>query len=84
MFIYPYVSGELNYHVTNLVHGMRGRQVLPDGVFVISIPFDLLIDITENLRHIEWVLPEYVHDRDTNARHFVELIQTLEKESLTT
>ncbi len=81
IFIHPYVSGELNYHVTNLVHGMRGRQVLPDGVFVISIPFNLLAEITENLRHIEWVLPEFTNDRDTNARHFVELIQTLEKES---
>jgi uncharacterized protein (DUF169 family) len=81
IFIYPYVSGELNYHVTNLVHGMKGRQVLPDGVFVISVPFNLLGELTENLRHIEWVLPEYTQDRDTNARQFVELIQTLEKES---
>ena len=81
IYIYPYVSGELNYHVTNIVHGMRGRHVLPDGVFVISIPFDLIGPITENLRHIEWVLPEYIQDRDTNAREFVELIQTLEKES---
>jgi hypothetical protein len=60
---------------------MRGRHVLPDGVFVISIPFDLLGPITENLQHLEWVLPEYVQDRDTNAREFVELIQALEKES---
>lgn len=81
IFIYPYVSGELNYHVTNLVHGMRGRQVLPDGVFVISIPFDLLNEITENLRNMEWVLPEFTRSRDENARHFVELIQTLEKEA---
>jgi uncharacterized protein (DUF169 family) len=80
IFIYPYLSGELNYHVTNLVHGMRGRHVLPDGVFVISIPFDLLGNITENLKQIEWVLPEYIQDRDTNARHFDELIRALEKE----
>jgi uncharacterized protein (DUF169 family) len=84
IFIYPYLSGELNYHVTNLVHGMKGRQVLPDGVFVISIPFDLLGSITENLKHIDWVLPEYIQDRDTNARHFDELIRTLGKESSTT
>jgi uncharacterized protein (DUF169 family) len=83
VYIYPYVSGELNYHVTNLVHGMRGRHVLPDGVFVISIPFDMLGPITENLQHLEWVLPEYIQDRDTNAREFVELIQVLEKESQT-
>jgi uncharacterized protein (DUF169 family) len=81
VFIHPYVSGELNYHVTNIVHGMRGRKVLPDGVFVISIPFNLLNEITANLSQIEWVLPEFVQDRDTNARDFVELIQTLEKEA---
>ena len=80
IFIYPYVSGELNYLVTNLVHGMKGRQVLPDGVFLISIPYDLLPSTIENLHHIEWVLPEYTQDRDTNSRKFEDLIETLTKE----
>lgn len=80
MFVYPRVTGEVNYFVTNLVHGMRGRQVLPDGVFVISIPWDLISLITENLNHMEWVLPEFTRDRDGNARAFEKEIQEIIKE----
>jgi uncharacterized protein (DUF169 family) len=80
MFIHPYVSGELNYIITNLVHGMKGRQVLPDGMVVISIPFDLLPGIIENLHHIDWVLPEYTRDRDANSRAFNREIEEMVKE----
>lgn len=80
MYIYPHVSGEVNYFVTNMVHGMRGRQVLPDGVVVISIPWDLIPMIVENLQHIEWVLPEFTRDRDANAKEFVKEIEAIVKE----
>jgi uncharacterized protein (DUF169 family) len=80
MFVYPHLNGELNYFVTNIVHGMRGRHVLPDGVVVISIPWDLIPMITENLQHTEWVLPEFTRDRDTNAREFVKEIGEIIKE----
>jgi uncharacterized protein (DUF169 family) len=80
MFVYPRVTGEVNYFVTNLVHGMRGRQVLPDGTFVISIPWDLISLITENLNHMEWVLPEFTRDRDANARAFEKEVQEIIKE----
>jgi hypothetical protein len=80
MYIYPHVSGEVNYFVTNMVHGMRGRQVLPDGVVVISIPWDLIPVIVENLQHIEWVLPEFTRDRDANAKEFVKEIEAVVKE----
>lgn len=80
MFVYPHVTGEVNYFVTNLVHGMRGRQVLPDGVFVISIPWDLIPKIIENLNNMEWVLPEFTRDRDANAKAFDKEVQEIIKE----
>lgn len=80
MFVYPHVTGEVNYFVTNMVHGMRGRHVLPDGVVVIAIPWDLIPTIVENLHHIEWVLPEFTRDRDTNASVFKQEIEQIVKE----
>jgi uncharacterized protein (DUF169 family) len=59
LFIYPYVSGESNYSVTGLGFGMKARKVLPEGLILISIPYDLLPMTIENLQDMEWVLPAY-------------------------
>ena len=58
-YIYPYLSGKLNYVVTGLGHGMRRRKLLPEGRQVISIPFDLLPSILQALKDMPWVLPAY-------------------------
>ena len=42
MFIYPYVTGELNMMVSGLHHGMRARNVYPEGLLFLSMPFNLL------------------------------------------
>ena len=57
LFVYPYVSGEMNYTVTGLGSGMKARNVLPEGLMLISVPFDLLPMMTENLQNMKWVLP---------------------------
>jgi uncharacterized protein (DUF169 family) len=58
-YAYPYLSGKLNYVVTGLGHGMRRRKLFPEGRQVISIPFDLLPSILQNLKDMPWVLPAY-------------------------
>jgi uncharacterized protein (DUF169 family) len=62
IFVYPYTSGELNYTVTGLGHGMKRRNLFPPGRQLISIPFDLLPSIVGNLQEMEWVLPAYKPD----------------------
>jgi uncharacterized protein (DUF169 family) len=59
LFIYPFVSGKVNYIVTGLAFGMKGRRVFPDGVFLISIPYQWIPTITLNLKEMKWVLPAY-------------------------
>ena len=62
IYVYPYVTGELNYTVTGLGHGMRRRKLFPEGHQLVSIPFDLLPSMLQSLRDMPWVLPAYEPD----------------------
>lgn len=62
IYVYPYLTGELNYTVTGLGHGMKRRKLFPEGQQVISIPFDLLPSILQTLQEMPWVLPAYEPD----------------------
>jgi uncharacterized protein (DUF169 family) len=61
-YIYPYLTGKLNYNLTGLGHGMKRRKLFPEGRQIISIPFDLLPSILKTLREMPWVLPAYKPD----------------------
>jgi len=61
-FIYPYLTGELNYSVTGLGHGMKRRKLFPEGLQLISIPFHLLSSLLQTLQDMPWVLPAYKPD----------------------
>ena len=62
VFVYPYTTGELNYTVTGLGHGMKRRKLFPEGRQLVSIPFDLLPSILQTLQEMPWVLPAYKPD----------------------
>jgi uncharacterized protein (DUF169 family) len=62
IFIYPYVTGELNYVATGLGHGIKRRKLFPEGLQLISIPFDLLSSLLQSLQDMPWVLPAYEPD----------------------
>ena len=61
-YIYPYLSGELNYSITGLGHGMKRRKLFPEGQHIIAIPFDLLSSLLQTLQDMPWVLPAYKPD----------------------
>jgi len=82
LYIYPYVSGELNLTVTGLGSGMKARQVLPEGLILISIPYDLLPMMIANLQDMEWVLPEFTEGRDEHSKRFKRLTEALRQEYL--
>ena len=64
LFIYPYQTGKVNYTITGLSFGMKSKQVLPEGLLLISIPYDRIPSITHNLNEMEWVLPSYREGRE--------------------
>ena len=61
-YTYPFLSGELNYFMTGLGHGMKRRKLFPEGRQIISIPFDILPSLLETLKEMPWVLPAYKPD----------------------
>ena len=64
LYVYPFLSGELNFSITGLCWGMKALRAFPEGLVNISIPFDLLPMITANLAEMPWVPPSYTDGRD--------------------
>jgi uncharacterized protein (DUF169 family) len=62
IYVYPYLSGEVNYTITGLGHGMKRRKLFQEGMQIISIPFDQLMNIVQSLQEMPWVLPAYKED----------------------
>jgi uncharacterized protein (DUF169 family) len=62
IYTYPYLSGELNYTIAGLGHGMKRRGLFPEGHQIISIPYDLLPSMLQTLQEMPWELPAYKPD----------------------
>jgi len=73
LYVYPYISGKLNFSVTGLCWGMRALRALPEGLVVVSIPFDLLPMIATNLEQMPWTPPAYTAGRDGYIALFTEV-----------
>jgi uncharacterized protein (DUF169 family) len=82
LYIYPYLSGELNYTITGLSSGMKSRQVLPEGLILISIPYNLIPNILENLQEMQWVLEDYIISREEHIDRANKLHEELMQEYL--
>ena len=64
VYVYPYLNGKVNYIVTGMSYGMKGRQVFPEGLLLISIPYQWIPTITKNLNEMKWVPPGYTMGRE--------------------
>ena len=62
LFAYPYISGEINFIGTGFGSGMRRRKLFPEGMHLISIPFDLLPSMLQTLQEMPWVPPHFGPD----------------------
>ena len=60
LYIYPYQSGQVNYLMPALIHGMKGRELFPESTMLISIPYQWLPTITANLKEMKIHLPSHV------------------------
>jgi uncharacterized protein (DUF169 family) len=79
LYIYPYVSAELNFLITGLHHGMRARNVFREGLFLISIPFDLLQHLVGNLQDMPWDLPQYSWGKEAHIKKMKEIGSEIQK-----
>ena len=67
LFVYPYLSGEINFIATGLGSGIKRRKLFSEGLHLVSIPFDELPSMLQTLKEMPWVTksmgpdgPEYV------------------------
>ena len=80
MFIYPVLSGEINYAATGLSMGMKILKVFPEGLFLFSIPWDKLPGFVENLEDMEWNLELSAGTRDETWRMICQAHEELTRE----
>lgn len=69
-FVYPYITGDLNYVAEGLCFGHLARVVGEPGEISISIPFTHLKTIIGNLNEMTWDLPAYSDGRDGYNQRF--------------
>ncbi len=83
LYVYPYVSGELNFTMTGLGFGMRSRRLFPEGLVLLSIPWDLIPSIMANLHDMNWVPDSYKIGRDGHKQKVKRIVETLKQELAT-
>jgi uncharacterized protein (DUF169 family) len=64
LYIYPYQTGKVNYMTTGMSFGAKAKKIFPEGLILISIPYQWIPTITRNLEEMEWVLPSYTDGRE--------------------
>jgi len=82
LYLYPYVSGELTFTVTGLGFGMKSRQLFPEGLILMTIPWDLLPGMINNLKEMEWVPHSFTIGREEHKKKMKKIINELEQEFL--
>jgi uncharacterized protein (DUF169 family) len=76
IYAHSYVTGELNFTVSGLGFSMKARKVLPEGLMIITVPFDLIAGLIENLKDMEWY-PDWF---DLGREGFIEKVKTSTKQ----
>jgi uncharacterized protein (DUF169 family) len=84
LFSYPFITGELNYMTTGIGWGIKIKGVFPPNRQVISIPFDCLPTITENLQEMPWVPVPFTDKREEFEKKIAAKMRTLFKEDEST
>ncbi len=68
--VYPYLSGNINFSVTGITFGHIAREVGTEGEVVVSLPWDVLLTVVDNLDTMNYVLPSYEDGRDNYSKRF--------------
>lgn len=80
LYVYPLVSGEMNMTVTGFGFGMRSRKLFPEGMVLMTIPWDKLPQIVKNLEEMEWVPESYTLGAEGHKKKVQRIVAELKKE----
>ncbi len=79
LYIYPYLSGELNLTLPSF--GMKARYLFPEGLLPVSIPWDLLTGLIKDLQDMNWVPHSYTIGREGHKKKVKEIVDALRQET---
>jgi uncharacterized protein (DUF169 family) len=86
LYAYPYLTGKLNILISGLHHGMRARQLFPEGLLFIAIPAPLIPEVLGNLATMVERnlidLPQYHWGKEYHERHMREVMEALAQQDL--
>ena len=81
LYAHPHLTGTMNILISGLHHGMRARQLFPEGLLFISIPRPLIGEIAGNLATMaerqQIDLPQYHWGKEAHESHMREVARTL-------
>jgi uncharacterized protein (DUF169 family) len=81
LYAYPHLTGKMNILISGLHHGMRARNLFPEGLLFMAIPSPLIPEILENLATMGDKglidLPQYHWGKDAHEKHMRELMESL-------
>jgi uncharacterized protein (DUF169 family) len=81
LYIYPYLTGEMNLTVTGFGFGMKARRLFPEGRILLSIPWDVLPGILKNLQEMNWVPHSYTIGGAEHKKKVRRIAEELAKET---
>ena len=80
MYIYPYVTGKINFNITGFAFGMKARGLFPEGRIIMSIPWDHIPEIMKNLGDMEWDLESFSIGAEAHKKKMQRLREEIAKE----
>ena len=85
LYTYPYFTGKMNMMITGLHHGMRARKTFPMGKIMLSIPFQKIPEIAENLKEMkekdQWDLPQYHWGKEEHLKYMASMGKKIAEEA---
>ena len=67
MYAYPVISGKVNHITTGFYHGLKRRKLYPEGLRMISVPFQKLPEFEKGLCEMDWTLIAFRDDENSRA-----------------
>ena len=79
LYVYPHQSGKVHFMITGLTFGGKAHGAFPEGWILITIPYDWLPIIIQNLKEMKWTLPSYTDGKEKFLKrkegYIIDLVQ---------
>jgi uncharacterized protein (DUF169 family) len=83
LYTYPVVTQKINYMITGLSFGMRAREVYPPGLVIVSVPWNWIPAIAENMKEMKFVLPAWTMGRKKWMEEEAKILQSVDDRAKT-